>query len=116
MTGTGAIVRGREGTILLTPVPANGQVALVSNARGRRIAATVDWGDGTRPTNGEVAGTSEDSFQVSGTHAYDEDGTYRITVTITDDRGSVLVVLSEAQIADPPDALNQALDRAEDGG
>jgi hypothetical protein len=115
MTGTGAVVRGREGTTLLPAVPANGHVALVSNARGRRITASVDWGDGTKPTNGEVAGTSEDSFQVSGTHTYDEDGTYRITVTITDDRGSVLVVLSEAQIADPPDALNQALDRAEDG-
>jgi hypothetical protein len=116
MTGTGGVLRGQEGTVLLSPVAANGQVALVSNAPGRRLTATVNWGDGTLPTKGDVAGTSAESFQVSGSHVYEEDGTYRITVTITDDRGSVLVVLSEARIADPPDALDQALDRADDGG
>jgi hypothetical protein len=116
MTGTGAVLRGQEGTVLLSPVPAKGQLALVSNARGRHLTATVDWGDGTQPTKGDVAGTSEDSVQVNGSHVYDEDGTFRITVTVTDDRGSVLVVPSEARVADPPDALNQALDQAEDGG
>ena len=58
----------------------------------------------------------EDSVQVSASHTYDEDGAYRITVTVTDEHGAIVVVLSEARIADPPDALNQALDRAEDGG
>ena len=116
MTGTGAVLRGQEGTVVLAPVPVNGQVALVSNARGRQLTASIDWGDGTGASKGDVSGTSEESFQVSGEHVYVEDGVYRITVTITDDRGSVLVVASEAHVDDPPDALNKALDQAEDGG
>jgi hypothetical protein len=114
MSGTSTVLQGREGTLLLAPVPASGVVALVANARV--ATANIDWGDGTSQTKGDVAATSTDSVQVSGSHAYDEDGTYHITVTVTDDSGAIVVVLSEARIADPPDALNQALDRAEDGG
>jgi hypothetical protein len=113
MSGSGTVLDGREGTPLLAAVPASGVVALVSNARG--VTATIDWGDGTQPSKGDVAATSTDSAQVSGSHTYTEDGTYRITVTVTDPGGAIVVVLSEARIADPPDALNQALDRAEDG-
>lgn len=112
-SGTGTVLQGREGTPLLAAVPASGVVALVSNARN--VTATIDWGDGTQQSKGDVAPTSEDSVQVSGTHTYGEDGTYRITVTVTDANGQIAVVASEARIADPPDALNQALDRADDG-
>jgi hypothetical protein len=97
MSGSGTVLDGREGTPLLA------------------VTATIDWGDGTQPSKGDVAATSTDSAQVSGSHTYTEDGTYRITVTVTDPGGAIVVVLSEARIADPPDALNQALDRAEDG-
>jgi hypothetical protein len=112
-SGTGTVLQGREGTPLLAAVPASGVVALVSNARN--VTAIIDWGDGTQQSKGDVAPTSEDSVQVSGTHTYGEDGTYRITVTVTDANGQIAVVASEARIADPPDALNQALDRADDG-
>ena len=113
MSGRGTVLQGREGTPLLAPEPASGVVAVVSNAHG--ATAAVDWGDGTQASKGDVAATSQDSVQVSGSHTYAEDGTYRITVTVRDDLGTLLVVFSEARIADPPDALNQALDRAEDG-
>ena len=113
MSGSGTVLQGREGTPLLAPEPASGVVALASNAHV--VTATIDWGDGTQSSKGDVTATSEDSVQVSGSHTYTEDGTFRITVTVTNNGGAVLAVLSEARIADPPDALNQALDRAEDG-
>ncbi len=113
MSGSGTVLEGREGTPLLAAEPVSGVVARVSNARN--VTATIDWGDGTQSSNGDVSATSEDSVQVSGSHAYAEDGTYRITVTVRDGQGTLLVVFSEARIADPPDALNQALDRADDG-
>jgi hypothetical protein len=114
MTGTGSTLQGREGTPLLDPIPASGQVALVSNAAGRQLTATIDWGDGGAPSPGEISATSEQSFQVTASHVYTKDGDFKITVTITDTAGASLIVISRAQIADPPDALNKALDDALD--
>ena len=115
MTGTGATLRGREGTPLLAPVPASGQVALVSNAAGRHLTVSVDWGDGSAPSKGEASATSEQSFQVTASHVYEREGTYKVTVMITDTAGASLVVLSRAEVAEPPDALNNALDAVIDG-
>src|SRR5581483_10904483 len=106
MSGTGTVLQGREGTPLLAAVPTNGVVALVTDAH--TVTANIDWGDGTAASHGDVAATSEDSVQVSGSHTYAEDGSYQITVTVTDEHGAIVVVLSQARIADPPDALNQA--------
>jgi len=114
MTGTGATLQGREGTPLLDPIPASGQVAVVSNAAGRQLTATIDWGDGGPPSPGDVSATSDSSFQVTASHVYDKDGDFKITVTITDAAGASLVVISRAEIADPSDALNKALDDALD--
>jgi len=109
-SGRAAVLYGREGTILLRPVPVRGTVATLSNTGGRSVTAAIDWGDGATPSKAIVSRTSGDGAQLKGEHTYQDDGTYRITVTIAVGATTV-VVLSRAQIAEPPDALNQALDR-----
>jgi hypothetical protein len=47
-------------------------------------SATIDWGDTTPTTSGTVSGPTGGPFTVSGTHMYAEQGTYAVTVTITD--------------------------------
>jgi RHS repeat-associated protein len=49
--------------------------------------ASISWGDGSAPTAGTV-GTGVGGFGVTGTHAYQETGTYNVLTTITDAGGS----------------------------
>jgi len=53
------------------------------NATASEYAATIDWGDGP-PTAGTITGPTGGPFTVSGTHTYKEEGTYAVTVVITD--------------------------------
>ena len=48
--------------------------------------ATIDWGDGTVPTDGVVV-EADGSGTVSGTHAYMDAGVYTVTITVTDGFG-----------------------------
>jgi PKD repeat protein len=48
---------------------------------GDTHTATIDWGDGT------IANATVAAGQVSGDHAYADDGAYTVTVTVTDDTG-----------------------------
>src|SRR5262249_10349311 len=48
---------------------------------GDTYTATLDWGDGT------IANASVAAGQVSGGHAYADDGAYTVTVTVTDNTG-----------------------------
>jgi len=50
--------------------------------------ATIDWGDGTPAENGRVT-ESTGSGSVSGSHVYGDDGTFIVTVTVTDDDDKV---------------------------
>src|SRR5438128_4295067 len=54
-----------------------------TGATASEYAATIDWGDGSATTAGAISG-SPASFSVSGAHTYVEEGTYSVTVTITD--------------------------------
>src|SRR5205823_4733911 len=68
-------------------------------AKAEIYTATIDWGDKTDPATGTVR---EDAgkFVVSGKHAYEEEGSYTITVTIKDKGGASAKVTLDADIED----------------
>jgi hypothetical protein len=59
--------------------------------------ATIDWGDGTT-SSGVVSG--EGPFDVTGNHAYHEEGTPTVTVTITDGGGGETAFTAQLTIDD----------------
>ena len=65
------------------------------------FTTSINWGDGTTSA-GTVTqpGGIGTVFLVNGTHTYTEEGTYAVTVTVTDDGGSSTVVAGSAIIAD----------------
>jgi hypothetical protein len=68
-------------------------------AKAEIYSATIDWGDKTDPATGTVR---EDGgkFIVSGKHAYEEEGSYTITVSIKDKGGASAKVTLDADIED----------------
>src|SRR6266545_1497584 len=81
ITATGTTINAVEGASF------SGMVATFTdpdpNATASEYAATIDWGDGP-PTAGTITGPTGGPFTVSGTHTYKEEGTYAVTVVITD--------------------------------
>jgi hypothetical protein len=61
--------------------------------------ATISWGDGTS-SPGSVARLGF-GFTVSGTHTYNEDGDYTISVGVADQGGATATVPSASRVADP---------------
>ena len=82
-------------------VPFTAPVASFRDADGNTDAtaysATIDWGDGTAPSPGVIAGGS--TLRVYGTHTYAAAGTYPITVSIVDQDGAAATVISAAHVA-----------------
>jgi len=70
-------------------------------ATASEYSATIDWGDSSATTTGTIGG-SAGSFSVSGTHTYTEEGSFPVTVTITDvdDAGNTDTTNSTATVAD----------------
>jgi hypothetical protein len=91
------------------------------NALASDFKATIDWGDGSPPTQGTIASLSG-GFEVLGTHEYADarvnggSNTFPVTVTIHDAGGSVARVVSGAVIHDTPIPLAGALDPSSDHG
>lgn len=110
MTGTATVVKpapvvsartisATEGAFFTT------QVATFTDADSSLTAAsfsaTVQWGDGTS-SNGSVSSNGAGGFAVSGSHAYADEGTYIVTVSVTGTGGSPGTGVGLANVADAP--------------
>ncbi|MGH7195027.1 MAG: sialidase family protein, partial [Candidatus Saccharimonadales bacterium] len=70
-----------------------------SNADLALYTATIDWGDNTKLVAGETRSDSG-KFIVSGTHAYKEEGSYTITVSIDDKGGASAKITIDVDVED----------------
>jgi len=100
ITATGTTISAVEGA------PFSGQVASFGDpdptATASEYAATIDWGDG-HVDAGTITG-SGGGFGVSGAHTYAEEGTYSVTVTISDVDNPTNTATAQptANVADAP--------------
>jgi streptogramin lyase len=97
---SGNVVNAVEG-LLFPPV----EVASFSDAQTTgqvgQYSATIAWGDSTTST-GTITYLGGTSFIVTGTHAYNEEGTYGVAVTINGPNGRTFLASSQALVIDAP--------------
>jgi hypothetical protein len=99
INASGVAVAATEGTAF------SGTVATFTDpdtaALASEYGATIDWGDGTSSTVGTISG-SAGSFTVSGGHTYAEEGSFTVTVAITDtdNAANTATVTPTATVAD----------------
>jgi hypothetical protein len=69
-------------------------------------SATIDWGDGTPPTNGVIASDGKGGYTVTGTHTYAEEGLYVAAVRVLPPGGGAgALVKTNVQVLDAPLAI-----------
>src|SRR5262249_52890533 len=108
LTAAGTNVTPPEGAAF------TGTVATFSDAdaaaKASDFTATITWGDG-HTSAGTVAAGANGGFTVSGTNTYAREGTYNISVTITDNNttndpgGSTATATGTATVSDAPLAV-----------
>src|SRR5439155_336350 len=105
LTASGTAVSATEGSAF------SGQLASFTDANPTAPltdfttstgGASISWGDGTAATTGTVTqpGGAGTAFIVSGSHTYVEEGSYTITISITDKGGSTKSATATATVAD----------------
>jgi hypothetical protein len=81
LTAAAVLVQATEGATF------NGTVATLSdgdaNTQAGAYTVQINWGDGTS-TTGTVQATTADNFNLIGSHRYAEEGSYAVTVTVSD--------------------------------
>ena len=97
LTANGSPISATEGSSTVTVTVATFTDANPSATVGD-FTATIDWGDGHTST-GTVT-EKNGVFSVAGSNTYAEDGSDKITVTITDKGGSTTTATSTATVAD----------------
>ena len=70
-------------------------------------SATINWGDGTPSTTGQIVQLGGNNFEVLGSHTYAEENLtpttpYSVTVSISHNGSLAAIVSSQANIADAP--------------
>jgi hypothetical protein len=99
ITASGTTVSATEGANF------SGSVASFTDpdtaAMASEYEATIEWGDGSKST-GTISGPTGGPFSVSGEHTYAEEGSYTITVTITDvdNSSNIATATSTANVVD----------------
>jgi hypothetical protein len=79
------------------------------NTTAADYTAVIDWGDGSQ-SNGQVLGAGG-TYSVQGSHTYAQDsvdlpgGVYQVTVTVTNDDGSVATTQKGVEVVRPPITL-----------
>jgi hypothetical protein len=100
LTASGTAVSATEGKSF------SGQVASFTDANLTAplsdFTATITWGDGTPASAGTVSqpGGIGTAFMVNGDHIYGEEGSFTVSVNITDKGGSTASPSSTATVAD----------------
>ncbi len=86
-----ALVASGVSPMPISPQSFGGTVANFTDANTTSttadFTATIEWGDGTAPSEGVVSGEGG-SYRVSGSHTYAGTGFFTITIHIVDDGGS----------------------------
>jgi hypothetical protein len=97
LTGTKAMITASEGQANNVTVATFSDTNL---APASDFTASIDWGDGTT-TGGTVSG-SNGVFSVNGSHTYNEEGSFTLKTTISDDGTgtSKATVANSVQVAD----------------
>jgi hypothetical protein len=96
---TGLSVNATEGTPYSGPVATFADVD--ADGTAAEYAATIDWGDGSSASTGVITGAGE-SFTVTGSHTYADEGSYTVKTTISDvdNAANVAAAMSTATVAD----------------
>jgi hypothetical protein len=58
------------------------------NTQASKYTATITWGDGTSNSSGTVSTHTGGGFQVAGSHTYAKEGTYTLSISMTDQDGA----------------------------
>jgi hypothetical protein len=91
---SGALFRGYAGN------PTTGVVAYFGDATLDAVSATytvtIDWGDGTTSSPGDLIRDHNRPTGISGTHTFDAVGNYIMTITIAKQGGPTITVLNDA--------------------
>jgi hypothetical protein len=67
------------------------------------FTASCDWGDGSSPSSGTVTGSGSGPYSVDcGGHTYAEEGSFTVTVNVTDDGGQTTSASNSVTVADAP--------------
>jgi Bacterial Ig-like domain (group 1) len=100
ITATGKDVSATEGQSFTGPVATFHDPD--TSALASEYSATIDWGDLGPTSSGTIISNGGGDFTVTGTHTYAEEGTYPVTVTITDldNASNTATTRSTATVAD----------------
>ncbi len=111
-SGTAATIKGVEGT------PVNNQVVATFTDSDLGVtptdfAASINWGDSTAASSGQIVSTGPGAFEVLGSHTFAATGTFPVNVTLsalgatgsTTVGGTTIVVTTTGPVASTPSPI-----------